>query len=702
MTPMNRFLAAFLACGVAGIAAVLLTAALLQRGAAEVDANLGSLAAISVAVWCVIFGALWLMLWFYTLRPLRRIAGEVRVLAETPAAQRVDGSSWSVFAPLAESVNLLADRLASGRRETERAVAGATARAEEQKSRLEALLRDLSEGVVVCNLDHRVLLYNQMVVRLLGGPPEFGLGRPLFSFLTAEPILHALDRLTRSLSGGVRMPGDSLGLVCATADARALLQGRMSLIFDDGGKATGYVLTLADVTSALIALGKRDALLRQAIEGARAPIANLRAAAETLAGDPRMAEDQRRAFERIMVNESTRLSERLAELTKEQREVVGGHGAMSDLHSADLINCVARRLEDAGGATLTMIGRPQWLHGDSYALMLMLTLLIKRIGAETAARHFDLEARASGRGVHLDIIWPGEKLPAAALDAWLDAALEGNLGGLTVRNVLERHHSDMWSESHAPGHARLRLPLLAASAPAGEPPEPVPERAEFYDFDLLAATPAAPELGSRPLRAMTYVVFDLETTGLQPAMDEIVSIAGVRIVNGRILTGETFSRVVNPKRPIPPASIRFHGITDDMVRDKPPIEVVLPQFKAFAADAVLVAHNIAFDLTFLKLKESASRVRFDNPILDTMLLSGCLHEHTTDHTLDGLARRYGVGVEGRHTALGDAMITAAVLTALFDTLEGRGIRTFGEAVRASRVVIELKARQARFVSAPGV
>jgi DNA polymerase-3 subunit epsilon len=246
------------------------------------------------------------------------------------------------------------------------------------------------------------------------------------------------------------------------------------------------------------------------------------------------------------------------------------------------------------------------------------------------------------------------------------------------------------------------VPLPAASAPAAPPAEPIPERAEFYDFDLLAAAPAPPEISARPLRAMTYVVFDLETTGLQPSMDEIVSIAGVRIVNGRILTGETFNRLVNPKRPIPPASIRFHGITDDMVRDKPPIEVVLPQFKSFAADAVLVAHNIAFDLSFLKLKEQASRVRFDNPILDTMLLSACLHDHTTDHTLDGLARRHGIGIEGRHTALGDTMITASVLTSLFDILERRGIRTFGEAVRASRVVIELKARQARFATAPGV
>lgn len=686
MTPRRKLALAFL--GTAGlVSAVLIAAALLI----ELPGG-GPYVSFAILMVLAGVGALWLAVFLWLLAPAERLAGEVQLAAETGAGGKPDPKGYPALTALAEAARGLADRYAGARREVNETVAAATRRADEQRGRLEALLRDLTEGVIVCNLDHQVLLYNQMVVRILGAGDDFGLGRSLFGFVTREPVQHTLEWLQQPADRSRAPERGSVAFVCATADARLLLQGRMSLIVDSGDHVSGYVLTFADATRELAGLGRRDALLRAAIGGLRAPVANLRAAAETMAAHPEMAEDQRRAFEQIVVKESTQLSDQLQMLSREQRGLVGGYAAMADLHSADLINCVIRRLKENAGITVTMTGLPHWLHGDSYALMLTLSFLIERIRAQTGIGAFDLEARPREGGVYLDVIWAGEPLPSAQIGAWLEVAPPGSLGGVSVRDVLERHHSDAWSEAHRPGFARLRLPVPGAFRPEAAR-EAVPARPEFYDFGLLSR-PQAAVLGPRPLRSLTYVVFDTETTGLNPNQDEIVSIAGVRIVNGRILTGETFSRLVHPGRAIPPESTAIHGITDAMVQDKPPAAVVLPQFRGFVGDAVLVAHNIAFDLSFLAAKEEACGVRFEGAVLDTMLLSATLYEHASDHTLDALAIRYGIEVHGRHSALGDSMMTAAVFLAQLDALEGRGINTLDDAMRASRVMAEIRAKRA--------
>ncbi len=155
------------------------------------------------------------------------------------------------------------------------------------------------------------------------------------------------------------------------------------------------------------------------------------------------------------------------------------------------------------------------------------------------------------------------------------------------------------------------------------------------------------------LTDLSYTVFDTETTGLNPeGGDEIISMGAVRIVNSRLLSDEVFEELVDPRRDIPVASYRIHGINQEMVAEKDPIENVLPRFSQFVADTVLVGHNIAFDMKLLKLKEQAARVKFTNPVLDTLLLSAILHPVHEQHDMENIARRLGISIIGRHTALG--------------------------------------------------
>ncbi|MDA1090424.1 MAG: exonuclease domain-containing protein [Proteobacteria bacterium] len=225
----------------------------------------------------------------------------------------------------------------------------------------------------------------------------------------------------------------------------------------------------------------------------------------------------------------------------------------------------------------------------------------------------------------------------------------------------------------------------------------LPARPEYTNFDIYHHPKHLEELGGQGLKSLTFVVFDTETTGLGPSQgDEIISIAGVRIVGGEIRTGEVFTRLVNPGRDIPKASIRFHGITEDMVRDEAPIGGVLPEFRDFVGDAVLVAHNAAFDMKFLKLKEESTGVIFDHLVLDSLLLSVFLEPESVNHGLDAIAERLGVAIEGRHTALGDSLTTAAVFLRMLEMLETRGIRTLGQAIEASSRISHVREMQKQF------
>lgn len=219
------------------------------------------------------------------------------------------------------------------------------------------------------------------------------------------------------------------------------------------------------------------------------------------------------------------------------------------------------------------------------------------------------------------------------------------------------------------------LPARTAS-PASRP--------VYYEFNLFNQQ-GLQELGNQPLRKLTYVVFDTETTGLNPAQgDEIIQIGAIRIINGRILHDEVVDQLVDPKRSISAASVAIHGITNDMVSGQPAIEQVLPYFHRFVEGAVLVAHNAAFDMRCLQLKEQKAGVRFENPVLDTLLLSTIVHPNQEAHSIDGIADRLHLAVVGRHTALGDALVTAEVLLKLIPLLEAQGIITLEDALRASR------------------
>ncbi len=261
---------------------------------------------------------------------------------------------------------------------------------------------------------------------------------------------------------------------------------------------------------------------------------------------------------------------------------------------------------------------------------------------------------------------------------------------LSLRDVIDRHGGEIWYQREKAAHRaffRFVLPLATPEAVAVEFDDEARARGrpEYYDFDLFKFQDAGGVDLDRRLSDLTYTVFDTETTGLEPSGgDEIIQIGAVRIVNNRMLRQEIFNQLVDPKRFLRPETIPIHGITDDMVRGQPTIDAVLPAFHEFCEDTVLIAHNAAFDMRFLQLKEEATGVRFAQPVLDTLLLSAVAHPNQESHKLDVILERLGINIESRHNALDDSLATAEVFLKLVPLLAEKGIFTLRQALEASQ------------------
>jgi len=424
-------------------------------------------------------GLLWAWFEVRVRRPLRTLEDDVGIMLRGNPAHSAEPPEGHALGGLPAAINALAREHVRARHDTAKAMDSARASSERRRTRLEAILRDLSEGVVVCTLQHRVVLFNERAAELLGDDGRIGVGRPLTALLQPGPLRATLARLERREYDS----SDVAEMRCRRVSSSGSLRGRMRLVVEQDGTTSGYVLSLDSDT-------------------------------------------------------------------------------------------------------------------------------------------------------------PGE---------------DTSLPAQRTVDVLER------------------------------PP--------FYDFDLFERVENQDLLAS-PMRELDYVVFDTETTGLRPSEgDEIVQVGAVRLVRGRLHASETFDQLVNPGRPIPRASTRIHGISDEMVAGALPARVVLARFHEFVEGAVLVAHNAAFDLKFLQLKEAEAGVRFDNPVLDTLLLSVVLQPAHVTHTLDAIAYRFGVDTHDRHTALGDAMTTAEVFVKMIEALESQGIHTLGEALAASDRVFEIRRLQ---------
>ena len=629
--------------------------------------------------------------------PLRVLAEQTRIVASANLEHRVGAAGGADVAQLAAAINRLGDAYRGQHGDMKARIAESSARLEEERNRLAALMSELSEGVLLCNAEGRILLYNEQA-RALFAPPAsgsapaqspVGLGRSLFAFLDRDQVAHALDKIRYILDRESAAP---VTLFFATRAAGDLIRIRLAPFLSTGGHIAGMVLTCEDVTKAFGQEAERRSLLQALATRVRQPAANVRAAAENLVSFPDMQPAERARFAEIIAVESRGLSETIDEALRQYANALRAGLSLEDMRLGDLVNVVRRRIDNLPG----LAARPEpvdeslWIKVDSYAFAQVFGALAERLRDAHGVHEVGFRALARGAFAEIDLTWTGAAIAIDALEGWESQEIQAGAEQtpFSIRSVLERHGGEAWHQSNPPAQVswfRFLIPLAEPVVAKQRRRISAEDRPEYYDFDLFRGADAAKGLAVQRLADLSYTVFDTETTGLEPsAGDRIISIGAVRIVNGRVLKQEAFEQLIDPQRSVPLDSVRIHGIKAADLQGQPTLRDALPAFHRFCEDTVLVAHNAAFDMRFLELAESETGTRFAHPVLDTLLLSAIVHPHQQDHGLEAIAGRLGIKVVGRHTALGDALVTSEIFLKLVALLAESGVVTLGQALEASR------------------
>jgi DNA polymerase-3 subunit epsilon len=630
---------------------------------------------------------------------LMRMSETLRLMLGANRDFRVTPEGPPEVQQLARAANDMAQQRDALMDDVEAQIATAKASVEEEKNRLAALMSELAQAVVVCNLDGRILLYNNRArlqfKALAQGPTSasggalIGLGRSIFSILERNQVQHAQDVIRQRLSAGKT----ALANFITTLRGGQLLRVQMVPVLaaaEGGDGMSGYVLTVENITRSIEQEARRDQVLHSLTEGSRAALGNIRAAVTNLIDYPDMEGELRERFLKIVGDEVSGMSQRLDQTMADFSDSMKTRWPLEDILGIDVIAAAQRRIEDKLKLPIKTeeLDDALWVKADSFSLVFALLFLASKLQDHYEPRELRFRLSSEGKLAYLDLIWAGPAMSSETFYTWEMESMQagGETTPLSLREVIDRHGGEIWYQREKAAHRaffRFVLPVALPELAQEEDRARGTGRPEYYDFDLFNFADKSIDL-DRKLSDLTYTVFDTETTGLEPSNgDEIIQVGAARIVNNRLLHQEVFNQLVDPERPLKPESIPIHGITEDMVRGQPNIDVVLPAFHEFCEDTVLIAHNAAFDMRFLQLKEERTGIRFTQPVLDTLLLSAVVHPNQESHKLDVILERLGVHIESRHNALEDALATAEVFLKIVPLLEEMGIVTVRQALAAS-------------------
>jgi len=594
-------------------------------------------------------------------------------------------------------INQYADAFAELKRDVSEQIADAQSLLDEERTRLAALMSELPHGVILCNTDGQVLLYNQQAQHIFPSAQQndgtaygiLGLGRSIFSILDRDPIVHALEMLHKCHQSGRKQLVNNFMM---TLHSGLCLRVNMAPFFvevEGRQQISGFVLTLEDMTSQIESDTRRDMLIQSLTDDQQSALHEIRSAITIILNQPNLDAEQLHSYRKAIDHSSQRLQENIVQARANYVSHLHSLQRTENVLGSSLLEVISKNISDRFFISVTTQAEDSvWLQLDSYSIVQSVSQLVNMLLLNTEVQEMLMTLTMNeANQVELVVAWPETFVDPQLLIDWKQTPFSSDAQGevLTFSDTIKQMSGKITPLAHTSGACNgvlFEFPRHKEDTHISIPVE-LEHRPVSYEFDLFKRENLQ-ELGDVPLDKLIYVVFDTETTGLHPSEgDEIIQLGAIRVVNGQMLYHEAIDQLIDPLRPVPKTSVEIHGIQPELLPGQPTIDRVLPHFHKFAENSVLVAHNAAFDMRFLQLKEESTGIRFDNPVLDTLLLSSIIHPNQDNHSLEGLAERLNVTIVGRHTALGDAIVTAEVLLKMLPLLKANGIATLAEALSAS-------------------
>ena len=617
------------------------------------------------------------------IEPLKKISDEASMIYSSNPSHRLNITGNKDIKNLSSVINDFADMFENLNKNITQQILVARKETEKERNLLAAIMAELPQGVIICNTSGRILLFNSLAKKIFtketsSNTAEYfiGLGRSIFHLIDKELIAHAVEEIEEHLNNGRQSVASYFFTPIYTG---RLISIETTPVLDQSNLMTGFILTFQDMSDDI----DRYENINQTLLSFKQMLGNNMLQEGPLISDPVKQTDKELSRDFKLINEKYRhMSSFILDSTLNKLP-------LTTLSLSYFLSSLQKRLWDENGINLNLLNNDTdtRILADTYSFTMALVFLLVNLSEFTTQNEFDLEISTQKKEIWFDIKWQGNTASPPQIKNILSKKIRGlpSFGYVLKQNRAEfeiiAHNNQACSQVRIKAKSQLKY----SSARENRPAVMAASRPEFYDFDLFDIKDANLDFLDTSLKNITYTVFDTETTGLNTdGGDEIIAIAAVRIVNNRIVYQDIFEELVDPKRDIPMESYKIHGINYEMVAGKKDINTILPVFKKFTSDTVFVGHNIAFDMKMLKNKEKATHIKFLNPVLDTLLLSAILHPLHEQHDMENIAKRLGVNIIGRHTALGDAIATAEIFLKLLPILNSNGVLTLKDAIKASK------------------